>query len=105
MATRIINRLYGRVYGWFDSKEARVVTSAVPSRFNRRARLALTNLEDRTVPATFVVANDGDGSASGSLFTQITALNSSTDASNTKTKSTPKWSTFLENSLHITESQ
>ena len=83
MTRRIMNRLYGRVYGWFDSKEARVITSAVPARFSTRARLALTNLEDRTVPATFVVLNDGDGSAAGSLATQIAALDASTDATNT----------------------
>ena len=82
MTRRIMNRLYGRVYGWFDSKEARVITSAVSARFSTRARLALTNLEDRTVPATFVVLNDGDGSATGSLATQIAALDASLDPTN-----------------------
>src|SRR4051812_25750070 len=82
MSRRIINRLCGRVYGWFDSKEARAESLSLPSRFGRRARLALTRLEDRTVPATFIVANDGDGSPTGSLATQITALNGSADPTN-----------------------
>src|SRR5262245_62167839 len=57
--SRLINRLYGRVYGWFDSKEQRNNSNA-STPYSRRVRLWLNDLEDRTTPSTFTVLNDGD---------------------------------------------
>ncbi len=53
--SQIINRLCGRVYGWFDSKDARQLSKPLPASFRAGAKLALTNLEDRTTPSTFTV--------------------------------------------------
>ncbi|CAN5448328.1 hypothetical protein BH11PLA2_BH11PLA2_40180 [soil metagenome] len=69
--SRLMNRLQGRVYGWFGSKDARPVSSPLPANFSRRAQLLLTSLEDRTVPATFTVTNTND-SGLGSLRQAIT---------------------------------
>ena len=66
MARRLLNRLAGRVHGWFDSKEARVERESLPAKFSSRARLALQDLEDRSVPATFTVTTTADSGA-GSL--------------------------------------
>ncbi len=63
--SRIINRLTGRVYGWFDSKDARPVSKPLPAKFrNGRSQLAVMNLEDRVVPAgviSGIAFNDIDG--------------------------------------------
>lgn len=88
--SRLINRLCGRVYGWFDSKEARTDTSVIPARFSRRARLVLTDLEDRVTPATFTVTNIGDnggvnptvGAGTGTLRQAIVDANAALTADN-----------------------
>lgn len=77
-----LNRLYGKVYGWFDSKEARTSGTEGLAQFSRRARLALTNLEDRCVPATFTVTTDAPTGV-GSIDEAVTLLNASADLSNT----------------------
>ncbi len=58
--SKLLNCIYGRVYGWFDSKGVQPFSKPAPTRFSRRARLLLTNLEDRTTPAVFMVTNTGD---------------------------------------------
>jgi hypothetical protein len=52
---------------------------SAPPRRPARARLALEPLEDRTVPAPFIVTNLNDGGA-GSLRQAITAANAAADA-------------------------
>lgn len=66
MAFRMIQKLSGRALAWFDSKTAEIVMKPLPSTFKRQARLALENLEVRSVPAAFMVLNDADAGA-GSL--------------------------------------
>ncbi len=79
--TTLSPRLFGRVHAWFDSKDARVGHDAAPRGFSTRARLALTNLEDRVVPASVIVTNDGD-SGNGSLRAAIDIVNASFDPAN-----------------------
>ncbi|CAN5121079.1 hypothetical protein BH11PLA2_BH11PLA2_17010 [soil metagenome] len=61
--SRMINRLYGRVYGWFDSKDARPVSKPLPAKFNLRSRLAFLDLEARITPAVYPVTSLNDSGA------------------------------------------
>ena len=62
--SRMINRLYGRVYGWFDSKDARIVSRPMPAKFSSRAKLLVLNLEDRIVPSQYLVTSNSDAAGS-----------------------------------------
>jgi hypothetical protein len=97
-ARRLLNRVQGRVFGWFDSKEAREATPAAVKMLSSRARLVVDSLEDRVVPAFFVVTSDSNSTtdvpASGtgtsldpfliaSLPSAVINANSNPDASST----------------------
>ena len=75
--SRLLNRLYGRVYGWFDSKEDCLGLPRWPARFSHKAHLTILSLEDRVVPATIPVLN-ADDSGAGSLRQAIIDANATT---------------------------
>ena len=103
--SRLINRLAGRVYGWFDSKEARSTSRPLPAKFNRKARLVLTDLEERAVPATFTVTNINDSGA-GSLRQAIADANAATDTDSIvfdASFSTPKQISLFSGELLVSE--
>ncbi|CAN5610646.1 hypothetical protein BH11PLA2_BH11PLA2_47110 [soil metagenome] len=64
--SRLINRMYGRVHGWFDSKDAREVSKPIPAKFSPRARLAFLDLEDRVMPSYYLVTGTGDDASTAS---------------------------------------
>lgn len=91
-----IRRFVSRVHAWFDSKEPRILGDALPAGFSRRARLALTGLEDRVVPASAIVTTDADAGA-GSLRAAIDFVNLSVDPTNDIT-----FSSFFNSAKTIT---
>jgi CSLREA domain-containing protein len=74
--SRLLNRLSGRVYAWFDAKDARVPSKPLPAKYGK-VSLALMDLEERAVPTLFTVTNVND-SGPGSLRQAITDANNST---------------------------
>ncbi len=61
--SRLLNRLSGRMFGWFDFKDPSGAANPLPKGFGPFARLALMTLEDRVVPAVFNVTSLADSGA------------------------------------------